>query len=86
MPTVNHTQLGRKAKFVLLAFRVNKQGLIKSYSEIAHRLMMQTVDEKNKLLKITFIEKDALTSYQSVSVVAVSDVEARYVVCVLLPI
>ena len=33
-----------------------------------------------------FIEKDALTCYQSVSVVAVSDVEARYVVCVLLPI
>jgi hypothetical protein len=49
MPTVNHTQLGRKAKFVLLAFRVNKQGLIKSYSEITHRLMMQTVDGEKQI-------------------------------------
>ena len=47
---------------------------------------MQTVNGENKLLKLIFIEKDALTCYQSVSVVAVSDVEAKYVVCVLLPI
>ena len=47
---------------------------------------METVDREKKLHKIICIEKDALTCHQSVSVVAVSDVEARYVVCVLLPI
>ena len=48
---------------------------------------MQTVDgEKTITLLNCFIEEGALTCCQSVSVVAVSDVDVRYVVCALLPI
>ena len=44
---------------------------------------MPTVDGEKKIIYNFCI---SLTCYQSVLVVAVSDVEARYVVCVLLPI
>ena len=47
---------------------------------------MQTVRETKKQLFKIVIEKDALTCCQSVSVFAVIDVNARYVICALLPI